>query len=207
MIGPIYFITDPDADIPVFDQVLAAAEGGVRTIQLRDKTATDAQMLAQLHALQAALPEGVRLVVNDRVDVAVEAGVWGLHIGQGDGDPRQIRARIGPDMVLGLSVEKVAQIDNPGLECVNYLGVGPVRATASKSDHAEPIGFDGLTEIIRCAAMPCVAIGGLKIADCARVRQAGAQGMAVISAIARAPSPKEAARALLKEWHRAEGYP
>jgi thiamine-phosphate pyrophosphorylase len=200
MIGPIYFVTDPEADLPVLDQALQAAEGGACTVQLRDKSATDAQMLLQIRTLQAALPHGTRLVVNDRVGVAIEAGLWGLHIGQADGDPREIRARIGPDMVLGLSVESIAHLDKLPRDCVDYLGVGPVRATASKPDHATPIGFDGLARIIAGAGLPCVAIGGLKPGDCAAVKAAGAHGMAVVSAIARAPAPREAARALLKEW-------
>ncbi len=200
MIGPVYFVTDPDAPLPVAEQALQAALGGVRTIQLRDKTASDAEMLQQAKALQAVLPEGTQLLVNDRVDVAVEAGLWGLHIGQGDGDPRAIRARIGPAMALGLSVESAVHLDGLPRDCVDYLGVGPVRATSSKPDHAAPIGFDGLAAIIARAGLPCVAIGGLKPGDCAAVRKAGAEGMAVVSAIARAQDPRAAARDLLEEW-------
>ena len=200
MIGPVYFVTDPAAALPVRDQVLRAVRGGARTIQLRDKQASDEVLLAQVLALRDALPAQVQLVVNDRVEVAIAARLWGLHIGQKDGDPADIRARIGPDMVLGLSVNCESQLAAVPRDCVDYLGVGPVRATASKPDHASPIGFYGLARIVARAGLPCVAIGGLKQGDCAAVKSAGARALAVVSAIARAAAPEEAARALTTEW-------
>ena len=200
MIGPLYFVTDPDAALPVVEQALQAAKGGARTVQLRDKAASDAQMLAQALALKDALPEGVQLLVNDRVEVAIRAGLWGLHIGQSDGDPRAVRARIGPNIVLGLSIENEGQLAQVPRECVDYLGVGPVRATATKPDHALPVGFDGLARIVARAGLPCVAIGGVGTGDMAVVKGTGAVGVAVVSAISRAADPEVAARGLLDEW-------
>jgi thiamine-phosphate pyrophosphorylase len=203
MIGPVYVVTDSDAPMPVADQARAAAQGGAAAVQIRDKRAGDAEMAALVAAL---LPEmaalGVRLIVNDRVEVAIATGAHGLHIGQGDGDPLAIRRRIGPDMILGLSVETEALARGvPG--GVDYIGAGPVRATATKPDHATPIGFDGLARIVRAAALPTVAIGGIAHADAAAVKAAGAVGMAVVSAISRAPDPQAATRALLDAWRRA----
>ncbi len=201
MMGPAYFVTDPGADLPVLDQALAAARGGASLIQLRDKTASVADMTVQAQQMQAALsPLGARLIINDRVDVAIAVEAYGLHIGQGDGDPREIRARIGPYMILGLSVENIDQQSRVPLDCVDYLGVGPVRATATKPDHAPPIGISGLAEITKNTPLPCYAIGGIGPGDANGVREAGAVGLAVVSAISRADDPEAATRALVKEW-------
>lgn len=200
MIGPIYVITDPAAPLSVPEQARAAARGGALAVQLRDKTASDADLLELARLL---LPEmrahGVTLFLNDRVEVAVAAGVDGLHIGQGDGDPRAIRARIGPQMCLGLSIETLAQARAlpPG---VDYIGAGPVRATATKPDAAAPIGFDGLAAIARAVSVPTIAIGGLGLADVAPLRALGVAGMAVVSAVTRAPDPEAATRALCTAW-------
>lgn len=202
MIGPVYVITDPGAPLPVIEQARAAARGGARAVQLRDKAATDGALVALARALVAELrPLGVRLLVNDRPEVALAADACGLHIGQGDGDPVALRARLGPGRLLGLSIETPAQCAAipPG---VDYIGAGPVRATATKPDHAAPVGFAGLARIVACAPVPAVAIGGIGAGDAAAVRRAGAAGMAVVSAVVRAPDPEAATRALVAEWGR-----
>ena len=141
MRGPIYVITDPGAALCVAEQARAAARGGAAWVQLRDKTAPDddlADLVRRLLPEMAAL--GTRLIVNDRVEVALATGAHGLHIGQGDGDAAAIRQRMPPGMILGLSVETVAQarLIPPG---VNYIGAGPVRATSTKPDHATHRGI------------------------------------------------------------------
>lgn len=200
MMGSVYVITDPDAPLPVAEQVLAAARGGAGAIQIRDKGASDADLaalVAQLLPQVSAL--GARLIVNDRVEVALATGTHGLHIGQGDGDAAVIRARIPAGMILGLSVETEAQARAipPG---VDYIGAGPVRATATKPDHAAPTGFDGLARIVAAAGRPAYAIGGIRPGDAAALRAAGCIGMAVVSAVVRAPDPDGATRALVTEW-------
>ncbi|PYF10918.1 thiamine-phosphate diphosphorylase [Rhodobacter viridis] len=200
MIGPVYVITDPGAPLSVPDQARAAARGGARAVQLRDKTASDADLLALARQL---LPEmrahGVKLFLNDRIEVALAAGVDGLHVGQGDGDPVAIRARIGAGMLLGLSIETEAQASAlpPGID---YIGAGPVRATATKPDAAAPIGFDGLARIARLVPVPTIAIGGLTQADIPALKAAGVAGLAVVSAVTRAPDPEAACRALVQDW-------
>lgn len=200
MMGPLYVITDPGAPLPVADQVRAAVAGGASVIQIRDKDAPDADLAALVAALlPATRAAGATLIVNDRVDVAIATGADGLHVGQGDGDIAAIRRRLPPGMILGLSIEREAQARciPPGID---YIGAGPVRATATKPDHAAPVGFDGLARIIRAAGLPAYAIGGLKAGDAAAVRAAGAAGMAVVSAVTRAPDPVAATRALVMEW-------
>ena len=203
MIGPLYFITDPGAPLSVEDQALAAARGGATVVQLRDKTASDDDMLEMARRLRGALPQAVKLLINDRVDVAIWSGCDGLHIGQGDGDVVAIRKRLGPDRILGLSIEAEAQVAAIPTGYVDYIGVGPVRATATKPDHAAPIGFDGLARIIAAAGLPTVAIGGIGPGDAGAVKLAGADGVAIVSAIARADNPEVAARDLLQEWETA----
>ena len=201
MIDGLHVITDRDAALPVLEQVLAAARGGARVVQLRDKHATDAVFARTARAAKAALaPFGVLLVVNDRVAVARQVGADGVHIGQSDGDPRAVRDAIGPAMILGLSIEALAQLAavTPGL--VDYVGAGPVRATATKPDHAAPLGLDGLARIAAAAPCPTIAIGGLRHGDAGALKAAGAAGIAVVSAISRAPDPQAATRALLAEW-------
>ena len=200
MTGPIYVITDPDAGLCVAEQARAAARGGAAWVQLRDKTALDGDLAALVRRL---LPElaalGTLLIVNDRIEVALATGADGLHIGQGDGDAAELRRRMPPGMILGLSIETVAQarLIPPG---VDYIGAGPVRATSTKPDHATPIGFERLAQIVAAAALPTFAIGGLKPGDAGAVRATGAIGMAVVSAVTRAPDPEAATRALLAEW-------
>ena len=200
--GPVYFVTDPGAALPVANQALAAARGGAWAVQLRDKTASDASLIGTARLLKSLLaPMGVALIVNDRVEVALQSGADGLHIGQGDGDPAAIRARIGETMMLGLSISDLAQLTrlSPGL--VDHIGAGPVRATRTKPDHATPIGFEGLARIARAAPCPAVAIGGLALGDASALRRAGVAGGAYVSAISQATYPEVATRALLDDWN------
>ncbi|HSF63971.1 MAG TPA: thiamine phosphate synthase [Paracoccaceae bacterium] len=200
MRGAIYIITDPDAPLPVAEQARAAARGGATLIQIRDKHAPDADLAALVTLLMPEMTAaGVHLIVNDRVEVALATRAHGLHIGQGDGDVVAIRRRMPPGMILGLSVETEDQARRipPG---VDYIGAGPVRATATKPDHAAPIGLEGLARIVAAAGLPAYAIGGLGPGDAAAVRASGAVGMAVVSAVTRAADPTAATRALCAEW-------
>jgi thiamine-phosphate pyrophosphorylase len=182
-------------------QAVAAAEGGAGWVQLRDKTLSDAEFAELARALIEALaPYDVPLILNDRVAVAIEIGAAGLHIGQSDGDPVAIRRRIGPDTILGLSIETEDQIAGvpPGID---YLGVGPIHATRSKPDHAAPIGHPGFARIVARTGLPCLAIGGITAADVPAIRSAGGAGLAVISAITRAPDMTRATRTLRNAWN------
>lgn len=200
MMGPIYVITDPHAALPVIEQARAAAQGGAALVQIRDKDISDFEFIALVRSL---LPEmvayGVQLIVNDRVEVAIATGAHGLHIGQGDGDVGTIRQMMPQGMILGLSIETDAQAHRIPAG-VDYIGAGPIRATATKPDHAHPIGFEGLAQITAIARLPTYAIGGLGHGDAAAIKAAGAIGMAVVSAVTRAPDPIAATRALVNEW-------
>jgi len=203
MIPPLCFITDAAAACPVMDQALAAVRGGAGWVQLRDKTLPDSDFADLARRLAAVLePEGAHLIVNDRIAVAIEIGAFGLHIGQGDGDPQEVRRRIGPKMRLGLSIENRDQFGQIP-DGVDYLGVGPVHATGSKPDAAPPIGLDGFAQIAGRSRWPCLAIGGITARDAAPVKAAGGAGLAVISTISRAPDMVGATRSLIDAWRRA----
>lgn len=203
MIPALCFITDARAPTSIVDQALAAARGGAGWVQLRHKTCSDVDFAALARAMSKALAgTGASLMINDRVEVATAIQAPGLHIGQSDGDPTSVRRRIGPDMILGLSIEAADQLaDVP--DCVDYLGVGPIHTTKSKPDHAPLIGHAGFAAIAAQTQLPCLAIGGIGASDARPVKEAGGAGLAVVSAISRAQDMSGAARNLITAWRTA----
>ncbi|RFB84676.1 thiamine-phosphate diphosphorylase [Rhizobium leguminosarum bv. trifolii] len=202
----LYLVLDPDlcAGIGMVETARRAVAGGATMVQLRDKHAGTAGMVETGRALKQALDgTGARLVVNDDVEAAIAIGADGLHIGQEDMDAVRARAMIGPDMILGLSVETAALAAAVDPDLVDYTGVGPVFATPTKADHKQPIGFDGLANLVKASPVPSVAIGGLKADHVAEVFAAGASGLAVVSAICGAPDPEAATRRIAAEIRKA----
>lgn len=194
----LYLITDAElcAGIGLEKTVEAAVQGGITMVQLRDKHASDEHMIAQAKRLKAVLAgSGVPLIINDRLVVAVESGADGLHVGQSDTAVQEARQTLGSNAIIGLSINTLTQLQDAPLELLDYVGLGPVFATASKQDHAQPIGFEGLAQLASASQLPCVAIGGLKAEHAAHVKTAGANGLAVISAICGQPDPRQAAQA------------
>jgi thiamine-phosphate pyrophosphorylase len=196
----VYAILDPAmcAEKGLVETAIAAVRGGAGAVQLRDKTATTAERIAATRALKTALAgSGAAVIVNDDAEAARAGGADGLHIGQGDMPPAEARALIGPDLLLGLSVETEAHAAALDPALVDHAGAGPVFATATKPGHAAPIGFDGLARIIAACPVPAVAIGGLAAEHAASALRAGAVGLAVVSAICAAANPEAAARSIL----------
>jgi thiamine-phosphate pyrophosphorylase len=192
----LYLVLDPDLCRPLgmVETARAAVAGGVTMVQLRDKRASTAEMIEAGRALQAVLAgTGVPLVVNDDVEATIALHADGLHVGQEDCNARSARARIGPDMILGVSVETEALAAAIDPAIVDYAGVGPVFATATKLDHKEPVGLAGLARLVAAAPVPSVAISGLKAEHAAAVLASGADGLAVVSAICGKPDPRRAA--------------
>jgi thiamine-phosphate pyrophosphorylase len=169
-------------------------------VQVRAKDGGDRERLALVLAVQEALRgSGVPLFVNDAVDIALIAGVDGVHLGQSDLPAEEVR-RIAPGMLLGLSVssaEEVAAID-PGV--VDYLGVGPVWATPTKPDAAAPLGPGGLATVVGVSPVPCVAIGGIHPENLEQLHGTGIAGFCVVSEICAAEDPQVAARSLRTRW-------
>ena len=193
----LYLVTDPQigGGRDLVAAVLAAVRGGASMVQLRDKTASDGVFVETGRALKQALAgSGVPLIVNDRLDLVDAIGADGLHIGQSDAGVAQARARFGRKLLLGLSIETLAQTEGLDAALIDYVGAGPVFGTPSKADHAAPIGLAGLAAIVAACPVPVVAIGGLTATHAAEVRRAGAAGLAVISAILAADDPQVAAQ-------------
>lgn len=195
----LYLVTDPVLcpAAGLVGMVRDAVQGGVGFVQLRDKSASTEDLIKTALAVKAALAgSGVPLVINDNLDAAIAADVDGVHLGQEDTTPAEARARLGRDRIVGLSCETVAQVQAADPVLVDYLGLGTVFPTATKTDHKPAIGFSGLAELVRASALPSVAIGGLKRDHAADVMATGCDGMAVVSAICGQPDAQAAARAL-----------
>ncbi len=176
--------------------VAAAVEGGAGCVQLREKDLDTRAFLAQAQALARLLaPTGVPLVINDRVDVALACGADGVHLGQGD-LPVEVARRLLPQQVfIGWSVETPSDVARSASLPVDYLGVSPVFATPTKTDTKTPWGLDGLRAVRAATQLPLVAIGGIHAGNAAPVVAAGADGVAVVSALCGASDVVEAARA------------
>jgi len=179
----------------VIDVALAAVRGGATMVQLREKDATTRAFVESARALKAALaPLGVPLAINDRLDVALAVDADGLHVGQDDMPVEAARRLMGPGKFVGLSITALDQALRPDAAAADYLGVGPIYAQSTKSDAAAPLGLDGLRRIRGLTGKPIVAIGGLTPDNSAPVLAAGADGLAVVSAIVAAADPEAAAR-------------
>jgi thiamine-phosphate pyrophosphorylase len=176
--------------------VAAAVKGGVTMVQLRDKTASTRAFIEDARALKALLaPPRVPLLVNDRIDVALAAGADGAHVGQADMPVALVRKLLGPKAIVGLSITQSAEARAEDIEFADYLGVGPIFPQLTKPDAAPTLGLEGLAEIRRITSKPIVAIGGVTAANVRAVRSAGADGVAVVSAIMGAQDPTAAAAA------------
>jgi thiamine-phosphate pyrophosphorylase len=179
----------------VIDVALAAVRGGATMVQLREKDATTRAFVDEARALKAALaPLGVPLAINDRLDVALAVDADGLHVGQDDMPVEAARRLIGPGKFIGLSITAVDQVLRPDAAAADYLGVGPIYLQQTKVDAAAPLGVDGLRRIRAMTGKPIVAIGGLTPDNSAPVLAAGADGLAVVSAIVAAADPEATAR-------------
>lgn len=178
------------------DVVAAALEGGVTMLQLRWKDAESDALVALARRLTPLVQRfGVPLLLDDRADLVARAGAQGVHVGQRDMPVAEARAWVGPEAVLGLSIEDASQLPTIGLE-VDYVGVGPIFHTSTKPDHAPPLGIEGFAALRPRLHVPAMVIGGIDVRVARALREAGTDGLAVVSAIARADDPRAAARAL-----------
>jgi thiamine-phosphate pyrophosphorylase len=169
---------------PVAEAVRALAEGGARLVQLRVKAGPDrARVALAREAVSAAREAGALLIVNDRPDVARIAAADGVHVGQDDLPPRECRAVLGEDALVGLSTHGIAQLENGRGQPVDYLAVGPVFPTRSKENPDPVVGLDLVRRARALWSGPLVAIGGITAENAREVVDAGADGLAVISAV------------------------
>jgi thiamine-phosphate pyrophosphorylase len=199
-----YAIVDPEVaggyELPDLCRMLAA--GGVTLVQLRDKLSDTRVMVERARACKAALGK-VPLVINDRVDVALAIGCEGVHIGWDDMAPADARRLLGPDAIVGLTVNSPQRADATDLSLIDYAGIGGVYGTTSKKTGNSPIGLAGMAKVIealhrRQPGFLTCGIAGINAANAAPVIEAGADGVSVISALSMAKDPKAAAVDLLR---------
>ncbi len=197
-------IVDPERDggHDLAELALKCAQGGATLVQLRDKHGDTGAMVEKARAIKQVLaPLGVAFVVNDRIDVALASGADGVHIGPEDMSVADARRLLRPGAIIGLSIKSVAEAEAAPVELIDYVGSGGVYATLSKAQKKPPIGPQGLAriiEVLKCrkAKMPVCGIAGVDATNAADVIAAGADGVAVISALSLAPDPAAAARTL-----------
>ena len=176
--------------------------GSATLVQLRDKHGSTRAMIEEARALEAVLaPAGIPLIINDRVDVALATQADGVHIGQDDMSAADARLLLGRMAIIGLSIKTMEQAQTAPLEHLDYVAIGGVYGTTSKDNTALPIGLGGLRDIVaairaRDPSCPICAIAGINADNAADVIAAGADGVAVISALSLAPDPRKAAKDL-----------
>ena len=177
--------------------VREAVGGGVTMVQLREKEGTTRAFIAEARLLKDLLfGTGVPLIINDRLDVALAVGAEGLHLGQQDMTIADARRLAGAEMLIGISAECFEDALRAEAEGADYIGISPVFATSTKKDAAMPLGLAGVRRIRSAVNLPLVGIGGISLDNAAEVLQAGADGVAVVSAIVSAPCPRTAAAVL-----------
>ena len=195
----LYLVTDRALSLgrSTVEVVRAAIRGGVSCVQLREKGCSTREFMDEARLLKALLAgTGVPLFINDRLDVALAVGADGVHLGQNDLAIADARRLVGNRMIIGISAESVADAIRAEAEGADYIGASPVFTTPTKTDTAPPLGLDGLRAIRRAVQLPLVAIGGINADNAAAVLRAGADGLAVVSAIVSAPCPRTAAAGL-----------
>lgn len=195
----LYLVTDQSLlrGRPLADVVNAAVQGGVSCIQLREKYLGTRDFLAQALMLKKLLaPHRVPLVINDRIDIALACGAEGVHLGQSDLPVEDARKLLPPDVFIGWSVESMDDVTQSAALPVDYLGVSPIFATPTKTDTRNAWGLEGLAMVRAATAFPLVAIGGIHAGNARDVLRAGADSLAVVSALCAAEYPHAAANAL-----------
>ena len=185
--------TENIGERPLEPLLRQAAAGGVSIVQLREKSLNSRDFLETACRVHEVLKTmGIPLIINDRADIALACGAEGLHIGQGDLPPAEARKLMGPSAVIGLSVESPEDATAAGVEYVDYLGISPVFSTPTKTDTAAALGLDGVGAIRALSELPLVGIGGISEINAGDVVAAGADGVAVVSAICSAEDPAAA---------------
>ena len=178
----------------IVQRALACVRGGATMVQLRLKDADARTQVEVARALVAALPARVPLIMNDRADLAIASGAAGVHVGPEDLPVAAARRVLGPDRIVGSRLATMRKRSHAS--GADYVGIGPVYATASKGDAGEAIGVGELERLAALCARPAVGVGGIDASNAAAVIAAGARGVAVIRALFSASDPEAAARSL-----------
>ena len=195
----LYLVTDRDLSRgrSTVEIVEASIKGGVTCVQLREKSCSTREFIAEARALKPLLQsQDIPLIINDRVDVALAIEADGVHLGQDDMALEDARKLLGPARIIGISAECLEDAIRAETAGADYIGISPVFATPTKTDTAEPLGLEGVKTIRAAVNLPLVGIGGIGPHNGGEVIKSGADGLAVVSAIVSASCPETAARIL-----------
>ena len=205
----LYLVLDPDlcgGPEGMVRTARLAAENGATVVQLRAPSWKKRQWLETARELKSVLqPLGIPLIINDHIDIALAVDADGVHVGQDDLPVAEVRRLIGPDKWLGLSVTNAEEMANVPWESVDYLGIGPVYPTGTKVDAAPVVGVPEFAQLVKVSRLPVVAIGGIQMGNCQSLMQAGAKGVAVVSAICGQADPAGATKVLLESLKQVSG--
>ncbi|MBU4459985.1 MAG: thiamine phosphate synthase [Verrucomicrobia bacterium] len=197
----VYLVTDRSlaGGRSLASVVQAALDGGAGVVQIREKNLSSRAFYERaVEIVRLVRPMGRAVIVNDRLDIAMACGADGVHLGQADLPCEAARRLGGPGWIVGVSVGTEAEAVAAERAGADYLGISPVFATPTKPDAPEPAGLAGLQRIRRVVRLPLVAIGGIHAGNAADVIRAGADGVAVVSAVMAASDPRAATAALMK---------
>ncbi len=198
----LYLVTDRSLSKgrPLEWIVDESVKGGVTMVQLREKQATTREIVELALRLRTKLhPLGIPLIINDRLDIALASHADGLHIGQNDMPYELARHLLGKDKIIGLSVENMEQVRHANKLDVDYIGISPIFITNTKTDTQSPFGLTGTSQAAAITRHPSVAIGGINEMNARQIVEAGANGIAVVSAIMSADDPMKAAQKLKQQ--------
>jgi thiamine-phosphate pyrophosphorylase len=196
----VYLVTDPTLSEgrSELEIVREAAAGGIRMVQYRDKLADAHTYLEKAQALSVLCRKlGVWLLLNDHVDIAARVDCDGVHLGQGDLPTAEALAILGPGKIVGRSTHTVDQAILACSEGAGYINIGPVYPTRTKNTPVVPVGLEMVREVAAVSTVPVTTMGGISLENAAEVVRAGADRVAVVTAITRAPDIRAAAKTLV----------
>jgi thiamine-phosphate pyrophosphorylase len=196
----LYLVTDRELSLgrPLEFIVEEAVKGGVTMVQLRENNCSSLEFYHLARNLKTLLqPHKVPLIINNRADIALAVDADGLHIGQSDLPWQVARRLLGPDKILGLSVETIQQTEEANEHDIDYIGISPVFATPTKTDTAPPFGLEGVKAVSAVSRHPSVGIGGINSENAGQIIAQGTNGIAVVSAISATENPRLSAKLLL----------
>lgn len=198
----LYLITDrtqaAGRELPAV--VANALAGGVRSVQLRDKDLSTRQLFELAMQLRVITRRhNARLLINDRIDIALAVGADGVHIGAGSLPVPDVRRLLGPEYLVGYSAHAVGEALQAERDGADFVTFGPIYQTPSKLEYGEPLGVPRLAEAVNSLGIPVFALGGVKETSIPEVMATGCQGVALISAVISAADPQAAATSLLEK--------
>ena len=195
----LYLVTDDQQDLATLKHVVSkAVEGGVTMVQVREKHGDVRAFIERAQAVKDILKNtNVPLIINDRVDVALAVDADGVHLGQSDMPAHIARELIGPNKILGLSIENEQQLAQVDILPIDYIGLSAIYATPTKTNTQKHWGIDGLKMALNTTSLPIVAIGGINESTIPALSATGVHGLALVSAICHADDPKLACEYLL----------